>query len=299
MMFRDSKILVCYLALILLQSCATKQTTVAVTASIPSSTATPVPTATMTPLPMAAWVNDEGILLSEYQAELQRLETAQTEKNIVQTPEERQKRVLEDLIAQTLLAQAAFAGGYQVAEDELEQRVESLAERMGGAQQLTEWMAKNAYTEESFRLALRRALAAAWQKQQIMAAVPGALEQIHAQQILVFDANLAQQIYNQLQGGADFAALRWLYDPQTGGELGWFPRGYLTRPEIESAVFNLQMGQYTPIIQTDFGYHIVFVAQREAQHPLTADARRALQQKALEEWIATRRAESEIDILVE
>ncbi|NPV84378.1 MAG: hypothetical protein HPY45_00015 [Anaerolineae bacterium] len=300
MMLRNAKILVCYLALFLfLQSCVAKQTTVTVTASIPPSTATPAPTATMTPLPMAVWVNGEGILLSEYQAELQRLEAAQTEMNITQTPEERQKRVLDDLVAQTLLAQAASAGGYQVTEDDIQQRVERLAERMGGAQQLTEWMAQNGYTEESFRLALRRAMAAAWQKEQIMASIPSALEQIHAQQILVFDADLAQQIYNQLQGGADFAALRWLYDPQTGGELGWFPRGYLTRSEIESAVFNLQPGQYTPVVQTDFGYHIVFVVQREAQHPLTADARRVLQQKALEEWIAKRRTESEINILVE
>ena len=300
MMFRDAKILLCCLALIFfLQGCAAGQITVTVTASMPSSAAAPVPTATMTPLPMAVWVNGEGVLLSEYQAELQRLEAAQAEMNIEQTPQERQKRVLDDLIAQTLLAQAAWKGGYQVTEDELQQRVERLAERMGGAQQLAEWMAKGGYTEDSFRLALRRAMAVEWQKEQIVAAVPVALEQIHAQQILVFDANLAQQVYNQLQGGADFAALRWLYDPQTGGELGWFPRGYLTRPEIEAAAFNLQPGQYTPVIQTDFGYHIVFVVQREAQHVLTADARRALQQKALEEWIAARRAESQIDILVE
>ncbi len=45
---------------------------------------------------------------------------------------------------------------------------------------------------------------------------------------------------HQLQAGADFATLAYRYDPLTGGDLGWFPRGVLTQPAVEEAAFSLQ-----------------------------------------------------------
>jgi peptidyl-prolyl cis-trans isomerase C len=88
------------------------------------------------------------------------------------------------------------------------------------------------------------------------------------------------------------------FDPVTNGDLGWFPRGYLSEPAIEEAAFGLQPGQYSVVIPTEIGFHILYLVERDAEHPLQPDARRAIQVKALQDWISERRDQSEIQILL-
>lgn len=139
-------------------------------------------------------------------------------------------------------------------------------------------------------------MAAVWQRDQIVASVPEVAEQVHARQILVVDEALANQILGQIQAGASFDTLAFQYDPLTGGDLGWFPRGYLTQPAVEEAAFALQAGEISPLIHTDFGYHILKVIERDDAHPLAADARQALQRLALSDWIDQQKAKSTIEI---
>ncbi len=150
----------------------------------------------------------------------------------------------------------------------------------------------------SFRRALRRSIAAAWQRDQVLAKAPTTAEQIHARQILVLNEDLANRLYAQLQAGADFATLALQVDPDSGGELGWFPKGYLLLPEIEQAAFSLQPGKYSPITKTSYGFHIVYVTERDPNRPLSADARLELQRKLLSNWLKERRAQSQVEILV-
>jgi peptidyl-prolyl cis-trans isomerase C len=105
-------------------------------------------------------------------------------------------------------------------------------------------------------------------------------------------------VYGQLQNGADFAELAANYDPVAKGDLGWFPRGYLSEPALEEAAFSLQPGQYSNVIQTRLGYHILQVIERDPQRPLDPDARQVLQDKALQEWMSKARSQSDIQILL-
>jgi peptidyl-prolyl cis-trans isomerase C len=105
-------------------------------------------------------------------------------------------------------------------------------------------------------------------------------------------------VYASLQSGKDFLEVASSYDPVTEGDLGWFPRGYLSDPAIEEAAFALQPGQYSAVVQTDIGFHILYLVERDPEHPLQPDARRALQVKTLAEWISERRNQSEIQILL-
>jgi peptidyl-prolyl cis-trans isomerase C len=256
------------------------------------------PTPTLTPIPLAALVNGEAVTLEEYQAELARYQIAlDSGTNLAtDTSSKPSQFVLDDLISQVLLAQSASAQGFVQDEAAIQARWDQLASQAGGSQALEGWMANNSYTAENFRKALTRSIAAAWMRDQILSALPVTAEQTHARQILLYNSTQANEVFAQLQAGQDFTELANQYDPAAGGELGWFPRGYLTEKALEEAAFSLAPGTYSPVIQTPLGYHILFVIEREPAKLLEPNARLILQEQALSDWLQQRRAQSEIQI---
>ena len=170
-----------------------------------------------------------------------------------------------------------------VDEASVQTRMDELAAQLGGMQPLADWMAAHGYTEAQFRQALGREMAAAWMRDQIALGVPETADQAHARQILLYNSEQAEQVLALLQGGQDFADLAEDYDPVTGGDLGWFPRGYLLSSAVEEAAFSLQPGQYSGVIETPLGFHIVQLVERDPQHPLSPDARQALQASGSEQ----------------
>lgn len=266
----------------------------------PALTLTPTvePTPTATPVPLAAQVNQGGIILAEYQAELQRYRAAETLLQRTPAAEADVKTaVLDELINQELLAQAAAEGGFVLDETALQARLDQTIAERGGQEAFNTWLVANFYTPETFKLALARQMAAAWQRDQVAASIPAEMEQIHARQILIYNEDDAKIIYEQLKAGADFATLAQRYDPVSLGELGWFPQGYLLSSEVEAAVFARQPEEMTEMVKSPAGYHMVKVLER-GMHPLSPDARQVLQQKALKTWIENRRAQSTVTITV-
>ncbi|MEJ2598840.1 MAG: SurA N-terminal domain-containing protein [Anaerolineales bacterium] len=247
-----------------------------------------------TPQPLAVQVNGTGISMQDYQAELARYQASTG----TQLATEDKQRVLNDLIDQTLLAQGAAEKGFTVDESTLNQRISDLTQRLGGEGALSSWMAANGYVTETFRTDLSRSIAAAWMRDQISASVPKSADQVHARQILVFDSDQAQQVMDQLNGGASFDQLAAQYDPVKEGDLGWFPRGYLPDAALDEAAFSLQPKQYSQIIQTQAGYCILEVIDRQADRPLEPEARLVLQNQALQKWLQDRRGQSNIQVLL-
>ena len=265
----------------------------------PESTLTPTPTSTpepptATPEPMALTVDGAGITVVEFNAEVQRYLTAQTNLGITVSPEEATEIVKEDLIAQLLLAQAARENGFTLDDVSMQARVDSLAAQVGGADGLSQWQAEHGYSEQAFRSALKRGAESAWMRDKILAEVPSTAEQVHVQQILLYNQADAQNFYTQLISGADFDELALRADPLTRGDLGWVPRGYLLEPKIEDAAFTLALGAYSDVIATDVGFHIVRVLERDPQRPLSPDAYLALQELALKAWLEGQRQQAEI-----
>ncbi|MCB0496681.1 MAG: peptidylprolyl isomerase [Cyclobacteriaceae bacterium] len=74
-------------------------------------------------------------------------------------------------------------------------------------------------------------------------------------------------IKRQIENGADFGELAKKYsmDPgsaRTGGELpGWYKRGELA-PEYEAACFQMNVGEISDPIETDFGFHLIQLLER-------------------------------------
>jgi peptidyl-prolyl cis-trans isomerase C len=264
--------------------------------SSPEPTITPIPP-TSTPVPLAAVVNGEGITLAEFQAEITRFQATSiiTGTNIAT---DTNTIVLNELIDQTLLAQAAAENGYSVDDTLLQSRISAVEDQLGRAQALEDWQVAHGYSAEDFQRALKRSIGAAWMRDQIIAKVPGTADEVHVMQVLVPTAAEADQIYASLQSGKNFLEIASSYDPLTKGDLGWFPRGYLSDLAIENAAFALQPGQYSTVIKTDIGYHILYLVERDPEHTLQPDAKRVLQVKALQEWLSERRNQSEIKILL-
>ena len=266
----------------------------------PQATPTPTATATLTPTPepLALRVNGEGISQAEYNVEIAQLQEAYQVLKKDLTPEQQRQKVLDNLTGATLLAQTAFKNGFQLTDDGLQAEIERLTAQAGGPEALALWQGKYGYTESAFQSALRRSLAAAWQRDQIAEGVPDMAEQVHARQIVVLDEELAKRILQQAKTpGADFENYAFGYDLQTGGDLGWFPRGYLLQPEVEEAAFALQPGEISEIIRTQIGFHILQVIAHE-QRPLSPDARRYLQRQAVQDWLKTRRDQSQVEVLL-
>jgi peptidyl-prolyl cis-trans isomerase C len=274
---------------------AVVEVTVTLTSS-PEPTITSIPP-TATPVPLAAVVNGECITLAEFQAEVARFQASSTITG-TNIASDTVTIILDDLIDQTLLAQAAAEDGYLVDDTLLISRIKTLEDQIGGSQALESWQAAHGYSDQSFKLALNRSIGAAWMRDKIISTVPETTDEVHVLQILVPAQAEADQVYASLQSGKDFLDVASTYDPLTKGDLGWFPRGYLSESAIEEAAFGLEAGQYSEVIPSEVGFHILYLLERDPDHPLQPDARRVLQVKAIQEWINERRNQSEIQILL-
>ncbi len=258
-----------------------------------SATFTPEPP-TATPEPLALTVNGEGITVVEFDAEVTRYMTAQEALGRTVASADATSAVIEDLTAQLLLAQGARAEGFTLDDSALQARVDALAAQTGGAGNLTTWQAEHGYSEQTFRSALKRGAEAAWMRDKIIAAVPSTAEQVHVQQILLYNLDTAQSFLLQLNGGGDFDELASRADPLTRGDLGWVPRGYLLEKQIEDTAFALQVGGHSDVITTDVGFHIVRILATDPARPLSPDAYLALQEQALKNWIEEQRQQASI-----
>src|SRR5690606_33656492 len=80
----------------------------------------------------------------------------------------------------------------------------------------------------------------------------------------------------------------------TGGELGWFTYDQMVEPFAEAA-FSLEPGSISEPVQTQFGWHIIKVEDRQDDRPLTEMQYRQAQEKAVQAKIDEIRAATDID----
>lgn len=100
-------------------------------------------------------------------------------------------------------------------------------------------------------------------------------EEVHARHILVNSEDEAKKIIEQLNHGADFAALakKDSKDPaaQNGGDLGFFKKADMV-PEFATVAFALQPGQITQTpVHTQFGWHVIKVDEHRVAPPPSFD----------------------------
>lgn len=84
--------------------------------------------------------------------------------------------------------------------------------------------------------------------------------EVHCAHILVKTEKEAQTVADRLNKGEKFSnvarEVSLCPSRKNGGDLGTFTRGKMVK-EFEQAAFALEKGQTSPIVKTQFGYHIV------------------------------------------
>jgi parvulin-like peptidyl-prolyl isomerase len=112
-------------------------------------------------------------------------------------------------------------------------------------------------------------------REKVAAEVDRVQEQVWARHILVEEQATALQVLQDLEDGVDWsvAALTYSLDSSNsdrGGDLGWFPRNAMVE-EFANAAFELEVGEISEPVESQFGYHIIQVLGHE-DRPLDAEA---------------------------
>ena len=210
--------------------------------------------------------------------------------------------VLEMMINQVLIEQAAQSAGVTVGDEDLDATIQTLREETG-EEAFQQWLTDQGMSLEEFRVRLRSDMIATQMANRAVEVVPTHSEHVHARHILANSDEEARQILSQLQAGDDFVSLARTYSQDTstrdtGGDLGFFPPGILTSSEVEAAAFALQPGQFSDVIQSSMGYHIVQVVERVPDMEIDPENVRLLREKASRDWLEGLRAAATIERFV-
>ncbi len=208
-------------------------------------------------------------------------------------------KIKEDLITQKLITAAITAANIVVDDAKVEETIASIKESIPEGQTLEGALEERGQTLEELRTNIKEDLAA----QELIAQQTANLEDVpEAEAKEFYDANpdqfvkpesvtashiliqfedsdtdetkaekkakLEQIRENVIAGTVTFedAAHESSDCPSSarGGDLGTFGKGQMV-PEFEDAAFSQEIGAVGPIIETQFGYHIVKVAERQEE----------------------------------
>jgi peptidyl-prolyl cis-trans isomerase D len=148
---------------------------------------------------------------------------------------------------------------------------------------------------------LRKVIASELYRTKLMEALTADLaaneEQVWARHILVAEEEEAKLVIERLEASEDFAALAQELSTDTGsgaqgGDLGWFGKGQMVA-EFEEAAFDLEFGETSVPVQSQFGWHIIQLVGRE-NRAISEDRLEQIRQQTLSEWLTEQRETAEV-----
>lgn len=265
-------------------------------AQLPPPAVKPVPAQ----LPeIVARVNGEAINSTELESAVKGLEGRAGGPVPADQRDRVYRGVLDDMIGYKLLAQEAKARKIAVPDSDIDAQIAQIRSQFPSQQQFDQALAAQKLTLEDVRNDARSSMSVEKLVEGEIAAKiavkPEAVTdfyqknqdkfqqgpRVRASHILITvpqnaDAAAKQQaktkaeaVLKDLRAGKDFgaAAKENSQDPGSapnGGDLGFFEQGQMV-PQFEQAAFALKPGEMSELVETQFGYHIIKVAEKQTQ----------------------------------
>lgn len=213
-----------------------------------------------------------------------------------------QEKALEQAIGARLLLEQADRLDIAVGADEIDAEVAKVVEQVGGEENFRKALEAQNVSEEEFRRELEKGAkvnalvnkacsGVGEPSEDEVAAFYEAHkneyveeEQVLCQHILVKteESDLPEvksaalekilAIRQRIADGGDFAQEAKEHSDcpsgKEGGSLGWFGRGMMV-PEFDKAAFEMEKGQVSDVVTTQFGYHIIYKADCRGGGALT------------------------------
>jgi foldase protein PrsA len=283
---------------------------------------------------VAAEVNGEEVPIAQLETQVAQLKKQYPEMFTGADGEGRlldfKQRLLDNMINQKLIEQAAKEKGIAVSDADVDKQIKQLKAGFKDDAQFQQALTSAGMTEESLRAQIRDQLVT----QKIIdslaknATVTDAEMQAYytknkvqyqqkaakrAEHILFKpeDKKKAQEVLDQVNAGGDFGALAKKYSIDTataskGGDLGWPTTAYV--PEFETALAKLKKGETSALVKTPYGYHIIRVTDtRKASQQTFEEVKDQIQRVLLAQkkndaytkFLDALRAKAKIEILAE
>jgi peptidyl-prolyl cis-trans isomerase C len=222
----------------------------------------------------------------------------------LQVKENVRKQVINDFTVRTLLANEVNRRNLSVSDSEVTEAVDRLKSSLPKDMTIEDLMKKNKITKEKMQEEIRfgikinklvlsqmsgktkpteKEINKFYQSNKEKFKMP---ESVHVRHLLVAKAagddekvktekkSKAEDLRKQLVAGADFADIAKKNSDcpskQTGGDLGVFSHGEMVK-QFEDAAFSQEVNAIGPVVETEFGYHVIQVLERHGPKTLTLD----------------------------
>ena len=290
---------------------------------------------------VVARVNGEDISRPDFERALQNLEARAGGPVPAEQRDQIYRDLLDQLIGYTLLTQETKTRKVEVPDAEVEARIGQIRGQFPSEEVFKQMLSERNVTLEQMRADAKQDLAVAKmiseevepksavkpeQVDDFYAKNPDQFKQperVRASHILIAfpqDADAAaktqarekaEQVLAQVKAGGDFAALAKEHsqDPGSavnGGDLGFFQQGQMVGP-FNDAAFSLPAGATSDLVETNFGYHIIRVAEKQPARTVPLDEVRPQVEQYLqnvnrdeqtEAFVKSLRAKGKVEIFI-
>lgn len=266
-----------------------------------------------TPAPnaqLAARVNGVGIPLDLYNRQVTQAQAAMVSQGLdvnsaagKEQLKSLKQQVLDQLINDLVIIQQADKEGVKFSDNDVNARLAQMVSDAGSVDKLNTYLSSNQMTLGDLCTQLRTQMFGEAMLSRVTSTVQTNEEQVHVRHILVKTSQQAQSLLAQIRQGKDFATLaKQNSDDEAsksnGGDLGWIPKGMM-EPQFEAVAFQLRPGQVSDVVQTQFGFHIIKVEERDNSRPLQPEFLQNKRQQVFLAWIQAVRDTMKIERLVQ
>ncbi|MGO9137448.1 MAG: peptidylprolyl isomerase [Syntrophales bacterium] len=254
-------------------------------------------------------VDGSKLTQSQVEADIKKIMTAKKKQipadRLAQAKENARKQVLSDFTVRTLLTNEVRKLNISASDAEVKQAEETVKnDLLIKGTTIEDLLKKNKMTREQFQEDLRfrikisklvmmqmsskskptdKEINEFYQKNRDKFKMP---ESVHVRHILVAKAPgdddkikaekkaKAEDLRRQLLAGANFAEIAKMNSDcpskETGGDLGVFTRGEMVK-QFENAAFSQEVNAIGPVVETEYGFHIIQVLEHHAPKALALD----------------------------